>query len=89
MKSKFSFMQYIDREVFIWFVGLLFLAFNHSHFTICPLKLLGFENCPGCVLGLSIHYLFSFSIKESFNTHPLGFAALIIIFHRIYSLQKI
>ena len=87
MKTRFPFINYIDREAFIWFASLLYLAFNHSHFTFCPLKLLGIEYCPGCGLGLSIHYLFSFSIKESFNAHPLGLPALIIIFHRIYSLQ--
>ena len=87
MKTRFPFLKYIDREAFIWFTGLLYLAFNHSNFTICPLKLLGLEYCPGCGLGLSIHYLFSFSLKESFNAHPLGSAALIVIIHRIYSLQ--
>lgn len=87
MKTRFTFLKYIDREAIIWFLGLLFLGFNQSHFTICPLRLLGFEHCPGCGLGLSIHYLFSFSIKESFNTHPLGPVALLVIMHRIYSLQ--
>jgi Protein of unknown function (DUF2752) len=88
MKTKFPFLKYIDREAFIWFVGLLYLAFIHSNFTICPLKLLGFEYCPGCGMGLSIHYLLNFSLKESFNAHPFGPSAFIIIVHRIYSLQK-
>jgi hypothetical protein len=90
MKPGFPFLKYIDREAFIWFAGLLFLAIapiTQSHFTVCPLKLLGFEYCPGCGLGLSIHYLFTFAFKESFKVHPLGLLALIIIIHRICSLQ--
>lgn len=90
MKTRFPFLKYINIEAFIWSAGLLFLAFAHldqSHFTICPLKLLGFEHCPGCGLGLSIHNLFTFAFKESFKANPLGLVALIIIIHRICSLQ--
>jgi hypothetical protein len=83
--------SFIDREALLWITGLLFLAIaplEHSHLTICPLKLLGFDHCPGCGLGLSVHYLFSFSFSASVRAHPLGFAALIIILHRIFALQK-
>jgi hypothetical protein len=87
MKTRFSFIKYIDREAFIWLAGLLYIALNQSYLTICPLKMLGFNHCPGCGLGLSIHYLFTLSIKESFNAHPFGIMALIIITYRIYTLQ--
>jgi hypothetical protein len=78
-------------EAFIWGTGLLYLAifnFEYSHFSVCPLKLLGFEHCPGCGLGLSVHYLFRFSFSQSIKAHPLGPAALIIILFRIFTLQK-
>ena len=87
MKTRFPFLKYIDQEAFIWFASLLYIAFNQSYLTICPLKILGFNHCPGCGLGLSIHYLFTLSFKESFNAHPLGLMALLIIAHRIYVLQ--
>ncbi len=91
MNKKFGLIYFIDREAFIWTTGLLYLAifnFSGSHFTICPFQLLGLGHCPGCGLGLSIHYLFRFSFIQSFNTHPLGIVALPIIIFRIYSLQK-
>jgi hypothetical protein len=91
MKKRFGFISYIDREAFIWTAGLLYLAvfnFHISGFTICPIRLLGFGHCPGCGLGLSIHYLFRFSFIQSINAHPLGIIALPIIIFRIYSLQK-
>jgi hypothetical protein len=90
MKTRFPFLKYVDREAFIWIAGLLFLALTHfdnSHFTICPFNLLGLGHCPGCGLGLSLHYLFNLSFKESFKAHPLGPVAFLIITHRIYSLQ--
>ena len=90
MKTS-GYYRYIDREAFIWTAGLVYLAvanISGSHFTICPFNLLGLGNCPGCGLGLSIHYLFRFSLTQSLNAHPLGIAALPIILLRIYTLQR-
>lgn len=82
----------IGFETVIWITGLLYLAFisslDQTHFTICPIKNLGFEFCPGCGLGHSITQLFHGNFVQSFHTHPLGFFALIIIIHRIYTLLK-
>jgi hypothetical protein len=91
VKKRFAFLDYIDREAFFWVAGLAYLAifnFQDTGFTFCPIKLLGFGHCPGCGLGLSIHYIFRFSFLQSFHTHPLGIVALPIIIFRIYSLQK-
>jgi hypothetical protein len=76
-------------EAFIWICGLTYLAIHipeSSHFTICPLKNLGFDFCPGCGLGNSISYLFSGDFASSFNSHPLGIFALIIIIFRIITI---
>lgn len=77
-------------EGFIWIAALLYLAFfinpYSSHFTICPLSNLGFEHCPGCGLGNSIALLFRGRLTQSFDAHFLGIPALLIIFHRIFSL---
>jgi hypothetical protein len=83
----------IGFEAAVWILGLFFLIFIHipgeTHFTICPLANLGLEFCPGCGLGNSISYLFSGDFLSSFQSHPLGIFALIIIVLRIISIIKI
>ncbi len=91
MKSYFKrIFSVINPEALIWILGLLILAFinidNASHFTICPLKNMGIDFCPGCGLGKSIHYLMNFEIVESIKAHPLGIFALAVLFNRIYKL---
>lgn len=79
-------------EAFIWITGLIYLIFfstvEQTHFTICPLKNAGIEFCPGCGLGHSITLFFHGHFTESFHAHPLGFIAVVIIIHRIYTLLK-
>lgn len=79
-------------EGYIWTAAILLLAFinvDSNHFTICPFHNLGIEFCPGCGLGRSIHYFIGFEFTKSFNTHPLGGAALAIILYRIFSLMRL
>lgn len=87
-----SFFRIINLEVIIWSVALIFLAFfngtDNSHFTICPLSNLGFENCPGCGLGKSITLFFEGDISGSINTHLLGIPAIIILLYRIITLTR-
>jgi len=92
-RSKISIIwSSIGFEAIIWTFGLLYLAFIHSpgeaHFTICPLANLGIKFCPGCGLGNSISFLFSGDFFLSFQSHPLGAIALIIIFIRIITIIK-
>ena len=87
-----SFYKLITSEIFIWSSALIYFAiFNqpdHVHFTICPLKNLGIDSCPGCGLGNSISYLFHGDFISSFSAHPFGIPALIILVSRIISLIK-
>ncbi len=87
MRQKiFSFIKYLNFEALIWIAGLSFLAFFNSsdhHFTICPIKNLGFSFCPGCGLGQSISFIFKLEFLKSFITHPLGIPAFLILIHRI------
>ncbi len=82
----------IGFEALVWITGLVYLAIfspvDQTHFSICPIKNLGFDFCPGCGLGHSITQIFHGNFIESFQTHPLGFFALIIILYRIYTLLK-
>jgi hypothetical protein len=79
-------------ELLFWIAAMLSLAFTapqaESHFTLCPLKLMGITWCPGCGLGHAIIYLFHGDIRNSFHAHWLGIPAVLIIFHRIYILGK-
>jgi len=87
-----GYIRSIGIEGFIWVAALFYFAFLvnplETHFTICPLSNAGFEHCPGCGLGNSISFIFNGNFSESFNTHILGIPALLIIFHRIYSIIK-
>ncbi|TVR29623.1 MAG: DUF2752 domain-containing protein [Balneolaceae bacterium] len=56
--------------------------------SICPLDLLGFENCPGDGLGKSMAFSFRGKISESFQAHPAGLPAILIIMTRIGSIFK-
>lgn len=86
------FFSRFNLELFVWIAGLTILALidvsPSEHFSICPLKNLGFDFCPGCGLGASLHYLFHLQLKNSFNAHPLGVFALVVLLFRIWTLIK-
>jgi hypothetical protein len=76
-------------ELLFWITGLVMLFFINpvsQHFSLCPLSNLGFDFCPGCGIGRSIHYAMWFNFAKSFAMHPLGIFALLIITFRIFKL---
>jgi hypothetical protein len=79
-------------ELAFWAAALIALAIanptDQSHFSLCPLKLMGITWCPGCGLGHSISFLFHGDIKDSFHAHWLGIPALGMILYRIYVLVR-
>ncbi|MFH1733659.1 MAG: DUF2752 domain-containing protein [bacterium] len=80
----------IHIELIIWPAALLFLAFSdpaaESHFSLCIFRLFGWETCPGCGLGHAISYLLHGDVAASWQAHPLGIAAFIILSARIITL---
>ena len=92
VKTAVRFVSTFPREAVVWAAGLLMLAFadpgDQQHVTICPVALSGVEWCPGCGLGRSVSFLFKGSVIESFNAHPLGLFAVIVLSFRIYQLTK-
>jgi hypothetical protein len=67
------------------------LAFSDPavhHYTICPFSNLGITFCPGCGLGRSVTFLFHGMFTESFSSHPLGLAAVILLVHRSYKVFR-
>lgn len=84
-------LKRVPLEAITWTAGLVMLACLNSgnnHFTLCPLKNAGFDWCPGCGLGQSISLLFQGDFRLSFQTHPLGFFAVIVLSFRIIKLTK-
>ena len=78
-------------EAFIWIAAILALAFTspvESCYSLCPLHNLGLDWCPGCGLGHSISWLFRGEIMHSFEAHPLGIPAVLILLLRIISIFR-
>src|SRR5574338_824415 len=80
-------------ELTAWVTAILLLALMNpatdTHYSFCLFKFIGIQFCPGCGLGHSISYLFHGDFKQSFNSHPLGFFAVPVIFHRMYQLISV
>lgn len=85
-------IKHINFELLIWISALVSLAILNpeinSHFTLCPIKNLGFDFCPGCGLGHSISFLFHGDLFHSFQSHWFGIPAVIILLNRIYQLFR-
>ena len=84
-------LRKLNIELFFWIGGLTYLAFmnpSETHFSLCPIKNLGFSFCPGCGLGHSISFIFHGKFEESFHHHPLGIFALSVILWRIFQLIR-
>jgi len=80
---------WMNLELIFWIAALVILFViepSQVHFTLCPISNLGFDFCPGCGLGHSIHYALRINFEESFMSHPLGIIAIFILFQRIITL---
>lgn len=79
-------------ELMVWIAALGSLALmdpsTDTHYSFCFFKLIGIQYCPGCGLGHSISFLFHGNLKASFNAHPLGLFAVVVIVARIYKLSS-
>lgn len=88
--AKKYFFQYF--ELSVWIAALLALSLMNpatsEHYSLCVFRWFGLSFCPGCGLGHSISWLFHGDIARSFNEHPLGIFAVIILLQRIYILIK-
>jgi Protein of unknown function (DUF2752) len=83
--------RHFPLELAIWVVGLTAIILTNPyepHYSFCVFKMLGWKHCPGCGLGHSIAFIFRGDWKASWEAHPLGGFALIVILQRIYKLGK-
>ncbi|WP_255594230.1 DUF2752 domain-containing protein [Pontibacter sp. HSC-14F20] len=71
-------------------LGLLLLAGlepgGEHLFSLCPVSWVWQSGCPGCGLGRSIAYLFRGEIMSSWQAHPLGVPALLLLSWRVTGL---
>lgn len=77
-------------EAWFWITAIIVLAIsdpaNGGHSSLCIMKQLNIGFCPGCGLGHSIAWLFRGNIINSFQAHPLGVPAIIILLNRSFNL---
>lgn len=65
---------------------LFFLPVEKKETSLCLFSLLGIGQCPGCGLGHSIYYALHLKLAVSFQHHPFGIFAVLVIFIRIKQL---
>lgn len=86
MKNQLSRFLLYNFEAWFWLAALILLAFmppESTQTTFCVWHHLGFESCPGCGLGHSISSAFHGHWITSFQHHPLGIVAIILLLFRI------
>ena len=78
-------------ELFVWIIAIIVL-YNlpeNAGPSLCLFKAVGFNHCPGCGIGHSIHDALHCQFSASWNHHPMGILAVLIIFMRIIQLLPI
>lgn len=88
--SAFYAARSVLPETGAWMLGLLLLAGlepgGEHLFSLCPVSWVWQSGCPGCGLGRSIAYLFRGEIMSSWQAHPLGVPALLLLSWRVTGL---
>ncbi len=91
MKStiqKYGSLAFAHLELIVWTSTLIVLFFlpETTGPSLCVFKAVGFNSCPGCGIGHSIHDALHFQFSDSWSHHPMGILAVLIIFMRIKQL---
>lgn len=76
-------------ELLFWLTALVLLFFlpvQKTENTLCLFSLLGIGQCPGCGLGHAVCYALHLHPIQSFQHHPMGIFAVLVIFMRIRQL---
>lgn len=76
-------------ELVFWITAILLLFFLPGYRegqSLCVSTLLGLGKCMGCGIGHAIHDALHFRFGASFQQHPMGIFAVIVIFIRIKQL---
>lgn len=77
-------------EAAFWVTALAALAIADPnadrHFSLCPLKSLGLNFCPGCNIGHAITFFLHGNVQQSWSTHWLGIPAVVVLSARSLAL---
>src|SRR5690349_10704652 len=81
------------REPAIWLAALCLLFFmNTDGPSLCLFRWMGYQSCPGCGLGHSMHEALHGEWRNSIKNHVLGIPAIILLLVHIgtsiYSITK-
>ena len=77
-------------EIICWCTALLALFFMpavDNSPSLCLFRFIGFDHCPGCGIGHSIHYALHLEFTASLQHHIFGLPAVLIIAYRIKQLS--
>lgn len=85
-KYRNFFLQNFEIIVWITAVIILFFLSETPRQSLCVFKAIGFNSCPGCGIGTSMHHALHFKFTQSFIDHPLGIFGVLIILMRIIKL---
>lgn len=91
--QSITLMNFLQKnlEGFLWLIALVLLALMSPALdapSLCVFRQLGIESCPGCGLGHSISAAFRGQFATSFEYHPLGIFALLILSIRCFTVFK-
>ncbi|WP_240676216.1 DUF2752 domain-containing protein [Botryobacter ruber] len=79
-------------EAVCWVAGVALLALSDPAgvhlFSFCPLSWVLAQGCPGCGLGHAIGWLFRGELAASWEAHPLGVPALLLLAGRVFTLSR-
>lgn len=79
-------------EAWFWIAAIIVLASINpavdGHASLCVAKKMNLWFCPGCGLGHSIAWFFRGEFGKSFQSHPFGIPAILILLIRSYNLLK-
>ena len=78
-------------ELFVWVIAVIILFFlpEKPGQSLCIFKAIGFNHCPGCGIGTSMHHALHFEFAQSFMDHPMGIFGVLVIFIRIIKLNPL
>lgn len=82
------YLPYKYAEPIIWTVVLFMLFFwtpADNEPSLCLFRFAGFQYCPGCGIGHSIHYALHLNFSEAWQHHFAGIPATIVMLFKIFS----
>ncbi len=85
---KYGSLAFAHLELIVWTTAIIVLFFlpETPGPSLCVFKAVGFDHCPGCGIGMSIHHALHLKLAQSWEDHPMGILAVFIIFMRVKQL---